>query len=143
MNIIQLLFHAINIVDWAWVLKLFFLCLNASIELDKVMISGNALKAWFEISSSQENLGFVKEGRNEGIDEAICEFDRICSVNNDGEYNMAAKFVEYAVSGVLYLFERSLFQFGVWGDLSMMLFDFVPYLEKLFIDITISGLAQN
>jgi hypothetical protein len=62
------------------------------------MICSNAFETRFEISCSEETLSLIKERRNENINETISEFDRICSVDNDGENNMVIEFIEDAVS---------------------------------------------
>ena len=112
-NRFQLSFHSLDVFERTGIFKLFLLCLDDPVKPDKIVVTIDSLEPGLIIGSSQRALDFIKERRYNGVDEAVGQFDGICLLDNDGKHHMTVDFIVDAIGGIIYLFERCVFSFGI------------------------------
>jgi hypothetical protein len=140
---LQLLLHPLHVLHRARVFELFFLGLDDAVEPDEIVIAANGLEAGLVVGSPKEAFGLVEERCDDGVDEAVCQFDRVALIDDHREDHVVVDLVVYSVSGVIDLLEWALLSFGVGGDLGVVLLDFVANRAKLLVGVDVTRLAQD
>ena len=71
LNGLKFAFHPFNIFHGFGIIKLFFLLLDDTVKLDKIMTSLNAFKPGLQIMSTENSFGLIEKGTNKRVNKDI------------------------------------------------------------------------
>lgn len=71
LNGLKLAFHPFDIFHGFGIIKLFFLLLDDTVKLDKIVTSLNAFKPGLQIVGTENSFGLIEKGTNKRVNKDI------------------------------------------------------------------------